>query len=196
MNLAEALKLKTAAKAWLGMLAVAAQVALTYLPDHNTGYYTAVQALVGFLSIIGIYAVPNKVTETKTVTDDILAQFNAIIAQFKDSLAVVTPLTENAVASVDHQAAYQAAADQAAKQWAATTGTKPEAPVLIPAPFTLPTTVETTPEPAHTLAPQDTGIANHVSTPLVPAAVPDLGPDVATPDVPVVPAAPVPTQAP
>ncbi len=74
MNIAEALKIKAAAKAYLGALAVAAQVALDYLPDHNTGWYTAAQVLLGVLGIIGIFAVPNKVAAAKQAMDQVIQQ--------------------------------------------------------------------------------------------------------------------------
>jgi hypothetical protein len=58
--LADKLKLTTAAKAWMGGIALALQIAMSYIPDHANVWYNVAQGLVGVLGLLGIYAVPNK----------------------------------------------------------------------------------------------------------------------------------------
>jgi hypothetical protein len=78
-GITDTLKLGTAAKAYLGGAAVAAQVALSYMPDHSSPYYTGCQGLLAVLGVIGIFAVPNKVTEAKQATDEALAAGQEIV---------------------------------------------------------------------------------------------------------------------
>lgn len=186
MSITEALKIKTAAKAYLGAIAIAAQVALTYAPDHNTGWYTAVQGLVGALGVIGIFATPNKTAEAKQGVDGIVAQVQDLLAQLKDLVpAIVTPVTDQAVAtSAPVLTTAEAMSQSTGGNVRTVDAMAPATPVLIPAPFTLPTTVEVpapapAPEPAPTA---DEKYAALAATGVVPPAAP-----VATPE---------PTQAP
>ncbi len=92
--LIEKLHLSTAAKTWLAFVAVGAQVALSYIPAHDNMWYNITQALVGGLSLIGVYAVPNKVAAVKSAIDGGIGAVTTVVtpAVVDQSEPVKTPI--------------------------------------------------------------------------------------------------------